>query len=123
MKVVNSIASRYCPIVVELPNEDGTEWGVGFGHFNPEEKDYVAVKDRDEAFKLHAIVSGILANCSGPLINWEALVKTVVEAADSDIAKQLDAKTAEEPEAAPALLAQLVAVAKGAVAAELLEER
>jgi|GEM_PF-2172134 len=59
-------ASAYCPVVVERVNEDGTEWGVGFGHFNPEEKDYVAVKSREEAFKLHAIVSAILTNCTGP---------------------------------------------------------
>lgn len=45
--------------------------------------------------------------------DWEAVVKRVIEAADADLAKQLDPETAEgHPEDAVALLAELVEVAR-----------
>lgn len=45
--------------------------------------------------------------------DWEEVVKRVIEAADADLAKQLDPETAEEgPEAALGFLAELVEAAR-----------
>lgn len=44
------------PVVIELHDEEGVEWGVSFAGPNPEEQDYVRMVDGPTAFKLTALL-------------------------------------------------------------------
>ncbi len=53
------------PIVINY-QEEGSEWGVSFGGPNPEEKDYIAMQDRDAAFRLRDMLLG----CARPIRSY-----------------------------------------------------
>jgi len=57
---------RCIPLVVRSEDDRGQlEFGVSFSDHNPEEKDYVALKDRPTALKLVELIRACLTNPSG----------------------------------------------------------
>ena len=51
-------------LVIENVGADGTEWGISFTDFNPEDKDYFKMTDKDTAFRLKDRINCISPNPS-----------------------------------------------------------
>lgn len=48
------------PLLIEIHNADGIEWGVSFRNSNPESEDYFACKTVEDAKKLIVILIKII---------------------------------------------------------------